>query len=690
MLLENAVPRTPPVGTATLLLENDEIGWGSPEDKTALKIVVQDVAKAENFINARDLRAEWDYYERLFAFHVPQQYWDNGVPRASLGIPLVLEHIESIEPQVMIGLFQNLDKPFSSEPRPGTKLEDARANDALLSWELSECNFREELRLGLRGCLQYGLGVWKYGWIRKTVQQTTFTTGAKKFRPLDIGGVEEPPDDDKFESQTVDVEVNHPTFEHCDIRHILFDPGLTVPNLRKAKWVAHILYVTAEQLDSLREMEGYNIPTREQLTAIFSRPKEDALPNSLEGSQINIHKDFKAEDRALDTTIDPLRQPLQLIEYWTPTRIITVLQKKLVIRNTQNDFGEVPFFSMACVDVLNSGYGFGIAKLIGNEQRLQQGVINGFLDDFSLALNGMFVVRRGANVMPADLRMRPGGVIKADTTANDNLSNSVSLMARQQLPLQETMAVLAASDARAQRRTAASELAVQGSVPGEKSSITRSATGASIFASATGTRLQGNLIEKIADQVFVPTLEAFHKMNARRLRPSQIDAILNDELGKGYNSSASGAVNSKVKFSILAAAKLQSKRAMASSLPIIINLAMQEPVIQSLQMQGQKINFAKIFKTVCDVSGYPAESFIDEMTEDDQVRSLLSNPGVQQMMAKNAELQQQHSNDLDSIEQKGVARAGTDVIKAALAAHPEMQPPQPEGANGTGQGSSAA
>jgi hypothetical protein len=662
MLLDTLLPSETPIGTAHQEIERREVSLPevTPADATVLKIVVQDAESAESHLLMSGIISEWDANERLYLFHVPSQPWEGTtIPRANLGIPLVYEHIESILPQIMAGLFQD-EPPFTSFPLPGTSMDTARAADGLLSYELRLANFKEESRLGLKSALLQGMGIWKLGWMTRieSVKQLR-RKEAPKFQPLAMGGVLVGGSDELVED-TVEVEINEPTFEWVNIRHVLVDPGLRTQDIRKARFVIHRLYLTAEDLDGLREIEGYKIPSRERLIEIFFPPKEDALKSAVEASSgLDIAPEFQAVDRAEATTIDPLKQPLEVLEYWTPTHVYTVLQRKLVIRADVNEWGEIPFRSVAYSDILDSFWGIGVARLIGPEQRLQQGVTNAFLDDLSLSLNGMFKRKRGSNVPTQQLRMRPGGIIDSDD------EEGVEVLQRQPIPL-EVGVVLAASDARAQRRTAANELVVQGGMPAQKSSITRTATGVQTLTSGTGTRLQ-YLAENFATMVFIPTLEAFHKMNAKKLKPSQIEAILSKELGLAYQGDVVNILNARLKFQVLAASRLQAKRALATTLPLLFQFLLAEPVIGALQTEGKKVNIGEMVKMLYDVSGWPnRQDVIVEMSEEDQLRAALNNPAVAGMIAQQQQLQTRHEQAIEMNEEENLNRSGRDVIQAIL------------------------
>jgi len=653
-----------------LITQPSELRWPDDDsplpDKTALKLIAQDKALATSWIQAQGWVLQWQREERLYLFKVPTKFWDGtNVPRSSLGMPLVYEQVESVLPQFMSSLFGD-DPPFKTMPRPGTSMEAARANDSLLAWEMKQANVKQETRLGLKYMLIHGTGIWKWGWHTEHRKRTIYKRAQPyKFLPVPGGGTVKVAQKGTEEIQKIDVveEINHPFFEHRNIRYVLVDPALRSSDIRQARFVIDLKYPSITDLDRIRDYEGYNIPPREELIKLLFTPEEVPTQNPLEVPSLNLFQEFNAKPRNEKSTLDKMQQPLELAEYWTKDRVFTVLQGKLIIRNEKNPHGVIPFFSQALSDVLGNFYGIGFANLIGNEQRIQQGVINGYFDDFSLTINGMFTRVRGSNVLAQQLRMRPGGVIDQDNP------DGVGILPRQPLLTNDVMAILSASDARSARRTAASETGVQGALPSQNSSITSTATGVNSLSSGTGTRLQ-YVLENFADQVFVPMLEAFHEMNAMFLTDVQIDRILTQELQQAYEGDTLDIINGQYDFSMLAAGKLQARAVMKQNLPLLYQFLLTEPVMTNLQQNGQKIDIGELTKMLFDVSGWPNyQNVIVPMSQQDIQQAQANSPAAiaqaqQQAQAQQTQLQTQSKAELQA--QQNDATTSQEVIKELL------------------------
>lgn len=668
-LIETILPDAQPEGVAWDLIQPTDITWpgDTPSDELALKMVMQDTVLAESWVQHRGLPVEWNLYERLYLAQVPLAFWEGTqVARSHIGVPLVYEHVESVLPQLMNGLFA-AEPPFESVPYPGTSMDAARANDALLGWQLDRMGWAREARLGLKYCALYGNGVWKWGWEARTRKRRVQRRARKpemRFTPL--GPLIIPtPESARVTVETRTETIEGPWVEAVNIRHVLVDPGCRTSDIRDAKYVVHRMYMTVLELDALRSDPGYTIPSRADLQRIVEPPAEQAYTGALEtrGVDLGLHKEFKAQPRSYEDSVDPLQRPLEVLEYWTAEWVFTVLQRKLVLRKERNPFGRVPFLSVSFADVLDSFWGLGIGKLIGNEQRTQQGILNATLDDLALNLMGMYVRVRGTNTPSQQLRVRPGAFLDVDGSAEN-----IQPLARN--PIGSTpLEIMALSDQRAQRITAASEISTQGSFPTRNSSITRTATGVASLNAGTSARLQA-LVESFSRQVFVPLLETMHELNGERLSPDALSRILSNDLRIAYTGDPLELVNVRADFRVLAASKLAARQQMAQTVPLLYQFLLTEPVMQSLAQEGKKVNVEEMVKMLFDVSGWPnRQNVIVSMTQQEQQQVLANSPAGQAAIKAQgaaAVQQQKQRHEQQMLDEENVSRSGRDVIRTLL------------------------
>lgn len=353
---------------------------------------------------------------------------------------------------------------------------------------------------------------------------------------------------------------------------------------------------------------------------------------------------------------DPNLMPLEVLEYWTKDKVTVVLNRKLVIKNGPNVFGFVPFLSTCYIDVPDSFYGVGVAKLLGGEQRLQQGVINSRLDDLALRLSGTFIRKRGANTPTQQVRLRPGGIIDSDDDKGIQ-------MIEYPPAITDAFEEVAQSDARAQRRTGANEFVTQGSAPGT-GQIGRTSAGVQTLAAGVGARI-GYFVDRIVDSVFVPALEAFHAMNALWLEEDQIQEILDAKMGKEFEGDVLDIKNARLKFKMLAGAKMRSRSQRAQTFPALLQFLSSPQVQEWLDDNDQKLAVDEAIQQWFDITETPGrQSLIVSLTDEEKKKKQAKAEIAQQQTLE----AQKHRNNMDELQEKGFTQSGLAIIKE-LAKH---------------------
>jgi hypothetical protein len=636
-----------------------------PENNIVKDLVLKDLNRGEYYLLAKGMSVEWDADDRLYLFRVPQGFWEgSSVPRASLGVPLIYEHIESLMPQVMSALFAD-SPPFEAIARPRVKQNAARASKEIITYQLDQMKFREELRKCAKEMLVYGTCYMRLGWRR--YQKTVFkrvrkgTPNVQLVNQLPVKSYEK--GDGKWKMKSEQVWVNEPYCESVHVRYIIPDPKLRCPDVRKSGFLCHREYMGVEQLEkNFRHIPGNMLPDTDTLKSYFEQPKEAPERSMLEGrsttsvmntgiSSLDLNMEFKAMPRYQEATSDPNRQELEVVEYWTETQHYVLLNRKIVIINEKNTFGEIPYRSCCFTDVLDSFFGIGIARLLKGEQRLQQGVINGRLDDLSIRLSGNFIRKRGSNTPAQQLRLRPGGIIDTDD------ENGIKMI---EYPpaLADAFTEVEASDSRAQRRSGANEMITQGGQQGP-SSITRTATGMNALSAGVGARL-GYLIDFISDLIFVPALEFFQECNSKWLDEETINSILTDELAHDYDGDMLDVVNAKLKFKMLASAKAKARQALAQNMTPMLQIFQQQPVIEAMQAQNLVVDWVEVAQAVADISEIAGtQKWVRPMTQPEQQALAKKNEFAQQVQTKQLE----HQQNLESIQATGQSQTKTALAK---------------------------
>jgi hypothetical protein len=638
-----------------------------PDDEDAVKLVVKDLNLSEYYILAKGMTVSWDRSDRLYLFRMPQAFWEgSSVPRASLGIPLIFEHVESLMPQIMGSLFSD-NPPFDVVAKSSTKPEVARAVRSLIAAQLKAIGFEEQVRLGIKEALVYGTGVWKFGFCEKEGHKLTYKrAGVPDIKSVGLGTVVLPNKLSRQVEEHIEQYTYHePWFEKIHIRFLSVDPQLRVPDIREARYVIHRTYPNLHEFEDLRRQPGYNLPSPEYLASLYRPPRESPERSLLEGrstssvlntgiSSLDINMEFKAMPRWQDPSRDPNLQPLEVLEYTTRDRCIGVLNRKLCIKNEPNPLNKINYFSVAFADVLDSWYGLGISQLLAGEQRLQQGVINSRLDELALRLSGTFLRTRGANTPTQQLRMRPGGIIDTDD------AKGVQMI---QYPpaLVDAFTEIDASDARAQRRTGANQLVTQGTAPSQ-GQLGRTSSGVQTANAAIGARMS-YWMDQITGLMFKPFLEAVHEMNQLYLPEDEIGDFFREELQEEFQGDPIEIKNANLRFEMLAGSKLRQRMAMLQLAPELVQLLQLAPVLEAIGDQQLKVDWVEVMQTLLDAAGWPgAQKFIAEMTKEDMQRQQQK----QQMALQMNQIAMKHQAAMQEIEQKARGQAGTHIVKGLV------------------------
>jgi hypothetical protein len=664
----------------------------SPKDSAALKITLQDFEKSEQWLASKQWALRWK--EAQLRYEPLREYatWENTtVPRSNLNVYTVAQITQSIMSKVMEGLFSD-DPPFIVQPRPKTSQETARAITALLHYQTEDCGFRQEIEDGASDAVLFGTNIWKVNWKElKRVRRVYKRNAAPVTIPAPMEGADKvqlhTEESDELTVQKITEDYGQPIIESQDLFTTYVAPGLRNSDIRKAKYVISKINVSAAELDDMRGWEGYDIPSEKKLMELLFPRDEHAPLTQLETLQTSgTAADHQAEPRWYEETADPTEDSsrFEILERWDKDKVVAVLNRKLVIRNEENPFGKLPYFSVGWWRVPNSFYSIGVGVTCGDEQQIQRGIINAVLDELAWNLNLPVLRVRGKDAPSQNIRMMMGRFIDVEDV------NHLKPMERMQA-VPEAYAEIQASQARAEGSSGANELMVQGSTPAQgRTSLGRTATGANLLAGGSGARLE-SFVERIADQVIVPALDMFFEMDKQLLEPEQLRGILNDEMDQAWEGDDLDILNARVSFDVLAASRMVARQRMAQSLPILAQSLLTDPMHAMLSQQGKKLEVNELVNMWFDISGWKSKSsLIVDMTEEDKTRLAMQNPAMQQMMAQKAKTQAETDSKLQILDADNAARAYREINRQLLekALTPDLLSGNPqENANVFGGGS---
>lgn len=627
-----------PFGETMLPLQQTQVAFTDQgrSDASMLAEMNQNRANSEAFIASRGLIGRWNMSEIMLRAWVEPIKWKGSDQfRSHLGVPLVAEQFYAIHSTVNQSLLGGY-KVFQIDATSGTPLDAAEAQMAIIQTELKTCGYKNvslktEFREITFDGLFYGFGIGHYGWeyikkpvIKKRYKQTVQTISAG-------GNLVEIPDEqlDEVEDYIAGyVEYNKPKLEHVPIRRFRYAPDLRRGDPRVATWCGRIIYKTGYELDAMRNTPGWKIPTREELVKLTTpqmQTESDTNPMETLGSNTGnpVFQQTTTPQKALpenynEQQSDPLARKYELFDYWTDTRHSIALNKEYTILNETHDFGRPPFLGFVFRSAPDSAQGYGIAYWLTDFQRVCQGVVNAFLDDLNLNLMGTYSAPAGTNNTAQAMWIFPGKIFKSDATGPNG--GKIEAMQRNAISANEPLAVIAQIKQWAASISGAGP-SILGANPGAAGDM-RNPDGVEAITRGEDIKLQ-DLVDVISEQVLIPFLEFCVEKN-KQLKPSQIKAILSEELGTAFRATPLDVINGNYRVDISAANRLAARMAIGRSMGLIQSFLQSPGTVENLAVQAMKIDYNAMFTAMFDSFSVPyKEKIIVPMTDEDQQRMMM-------------------------------------------------------------------
>jgi hypothetical protein len=681
--------------TAQDIHEDPETGNMVMDETAAVRMVLDDVVLAENFLNINQWASGWTLADVLYQSPTASSAFDGGnVAQANVPKFLVSNHISSIVPKLMGGIFYE-DPPFLLRPAPGTDQNVIRAKTALFSFQLWDMKFEEEAERCLDQMALLGTGMMKWGYLEHVKKQKKYTRKAPQLRvPNPAGGVDliDTPDSDEVVVSYIDKLVSRPWIKYVDIRTVLVDPGCRYGDIQRAKWAIYRDYVTYEDLNQLRGVEGYTIPDEDVLKHIFMTKPTSGVDNISmtlpEGMRGYLQH---ALPRNIKTSADPMQTPLELLEHWTKDRVVVVLSyngHNILIRNEANPYGKLPFFSANWRNIPDAFYGQGLGILIGSEQLVEQGVTNLALDLLAYGLQPTAVRKKGFNAPTQTTRWKQGGIIDVD----EDVDKAFKFLTMPPVP-GEAWTFIQQAQSSAASTSGANEQVIQGAgAPGVRTTGMRSGTGAAAVVQANASRLDGP-DGRFIRQIFVPWLYQMDELNNDLLPTSVLREILGEQLGEAFKMDHIKFREANVEYEVLAGAHLGAKKEMAQALPILLQLMNNPVFVKNVNDGYMTFDGQAIFKAFTDAAGWKfSQDFLRPMTPEEKQAYQQNSPAA--IQARQLEAQKQMALQKFQAEQQQqdseqFGKATNEVLRAAV--QKAITPEEIQGeAGGTGFGSTTA
>ncbi|HET6220188.1 MAG TPA: hypothetical protein VFE27_24380 [Acidobacteriaceae bacterium] len=656
-------------------------------DDGAVQLVIQDMQRAKTYLDQKQWNLHWREADVLYQSpRTNQSFEGSTVARANISRFTVAKHVNSLVPAMKSGIFYETP-PFLLRPRPATSQTTARAKTTLYGALLDDCDFESESELALEDMTNFGSVIVKAGWTTETkTKKVRSPKQAPITQQLPFGGKLTIHTKESDERVVTDTEVTTEGlfFERCELGSVFVDPTWKKPNAlhKSAKYVIHLTYPTYKDLDRMREEKvldedgkqigGYDIPSEEELKNYFFAHRDQNAANpsqvmlNLGGQNYAIHH---AQNDDEVSSADPLEAPIAMMERTDPTYVYAILTTDgingLLIKKEEHGFPFLNYFAANFWNIPKAGYGIGVGRLAGSDQRIEKGLVDAVLDLLSMAINPMYARDRGANAPTQQIRMRLGGIVDVDTKPGQSVRDAFGIIETPKTP-PEVFSVLQAAAQNAQSTTGADEAFTQGSLPGKGgSSAARTATGAGGIIAANAGKIQGP-VGHFVKGILLPFIQLIDFLVKDRMSPSKIREILGRELGDAFELDAQNFYESEDMFDCLAGAKLAAKKAMAQALPLMVQIFENQPLVQQLNATGYMVDVKLLLEMFMEVSEWKdARELIRPMTPQEQQKYAQNNPGLQRVQGQIAAIGARHNAKSAEIDQSKEADLAKDLMGKA-------------------------
>ena len=392
-----------------------------PEDEEGQRRVTDWVDRA--FRNARDSKRghqeRWDKFYKMYRSYVAKR--SKGDWRSRVWIPIAFFVIETVTPRLVAQLPEFTVNPVGPEDEPGSKLMET-----LLEWASDKSDLYLELVKALKSSLLYGTGILKTSYLEQIrydirrepvmAEQTAEMPMMDENGPMsDIDGnplmqqvpMGSSPTGEMTMTRTPYVAYSGPTAEAVDIDNFFVDP--VADSIENARYVIHRVYRDRSHLDEMFSKGIYKRPSEEVWNTFLvehaSLRRQD---------MVGLNASAGVDDRSGGD-----KSLIELLEVWTDKTVVVVAGSGergsyVLLRVERNPYahGEKPFVRIVDHLVPHEFWGIGELEPLEGLQDIMNKLWNSRIDNVKLVLNTMFLAVMDYIVDPADLQVRPAGVIR--------------------------------------------------------------------------------------------------------------------------------------------------------------------------------------------------------------------------------------------------------------------------------------
>lgn len=565
-------------------LEGDplKLGFDQLEQAYSLALVRETF---DQYSSVRHINQEkkWASSDALYFGYLPQRVWEGtNVPRSSWSNQLVYDHVEGSLSIIQQALFAQPEW-FDVEADFGSTPQQARQQRAHLNYLLEGngydvTSFQTEMELALKDMLLYGNGgvILEYDPVKK-----------------------------------------RPVVQWLDIHDLYVDPGTPTPHIDKARSVIRRSRKTVDELLAWEGSPGVRLPTKSQLYGMAANgvpwttgDQSVQLKESLQGQQYFGQPDMVSL---------PADKRIEVLTYYSPTRIIMVLNREWVMYSERNPYECIPMAFAPYSIVAGKWHALSVSDIQERNQRVSEALVNARLDELALIVNPPRVTKASSTYTPSQQRWGPGRSIRAGNPKED------VIFPASQNATANIYAEVDYIDKTADKRSGVSSLGMGVPRPGNAN---RTASGMQMQLEGGMSRIQV-VVKHVEDYLIIPLLHKIIKM----LQVHNQAEFLPGMDGGQQQIVPAQVLKSKTRFKITAASKMMTRDRLGSMFPVLMQFFVQGPFLGEIQKTGQTLDWNEVFQMLSDATGTgKLYQFIRPLSQQEQQAMNQPPPQVQAQM----------------------------------------------------------
>lgn len=535
-----------------------EIMQASIDDALAKSLVKQTFDFYSIFrTNNHDPR--WISHDSQYFGYVPPKVWTGTtVPRANLPMSLTFAKVESALPSVMQSLFYTGGDYFQ------VQAENVAQRDVALKWQdaISYVLEHPNQKFGvtaiiefmecLRDILLYGNGGVRLVW---------------------------------------DPKARCPIIERVDIRDFYIDPATGSPSVDDSRAVIERKLVSIDTvklwIDSdkrFKQLSTFQLQALSEITTVTTADTTKRMQEAFRAVQF--------DPGYYNWVPNPAERNVEVLIYTSKTKIIYLVNRHTVIFNEENPYGWYPFSFSTCYPVPGRFYGQSVADVTEGFQRYTEALMNGHLDEVSLALYPPRQVSKDSQMSPANQRWFPGSTIMSDATESKNT------LLQPAASLTNVMGDIQMMGSFSDMVSGINGVGMGVPRPGNAN---RTATGMDMQSQGNTMRLLP-IVLAFEMYLFTPLLYKIYEMIKMHTPiDSKIPALSKDK--EVYQADAADLIPKKCQFKMLASTRMLNQQALAQIVPFVTQSLLQGPVLQGLNQANMTVDFPEVSRLIQDATG---------------------------------------------------------------------------------------